>query len=64
MPDDYMPSWLSYTLSATGLASAAGAVMLYLYQSDLLYLPSHPEGSRTEVRRDGSPGPQSNAKQV
>jgi len=49
MPDDYMPSWLSYTLSATGLASAAGAVMLYLYQSDLLYLPSHPEGSRTQV---------------
>ncbi|CAO3690284.1 unnamed protein product [Umbelopsis ramanniana] len=56
MPDDYMPSWLSYTLSATGLASAAGAVMLYLYQSDLLYLPSHPEGSRTEVPKPSQYG--------
>ncbi|KAI9290134.1 Alpha/Beta hydrolase protein [Umbelopsis sp. AD052] len=51
-----MPSWLSYTLSATGLASAAGAVMLYLYQSDLLYLPSHPEGSRTEVPKPSQYG--------
>ncbi|CAM0137934.1 bem46 protein, variant [Umbelopsis sp. WA50703] len=56
MPDNYMPSWLSYTLSATGLASAAGGVMLYLYQSELLYLPAHPEGSRTQVPKPSEYG--------
>ncbi|KAI8331704.1 Alpha/Beta hydrolase protein [Chlamydoabsidia padenii] len=46
-----LPPWLSYVLSATGVASVAGALLLYIYQCDLIYPSSFPDGSRTEVAK-------------
>ncbi|KAI8393543.1 Alpha/Beta hydrolase protein [Radiomyces spectabilis] len=51
-----LPSWLSYALSVTGLAGLAGATFLYLYQCDLIYPSSFPEGSRTEVAKPSDYG--------
>ncbi|KAI8093525.1 Alpha/Beta hydrolase protein [Halteromyces radiatus] len=46
-----LPPWLSYILSITGIASVAGAFLLYLYQCELIYPSSFPDGSRTEVAK-------------
>ncbi|SAM09469.1 hypothetical protein [Absidia glauca] len=46
-----LPSWLSYFLSFTGIASVAGALLLYIYQCELIYPSSFPDGSRTEVAK-------------
>ncbi|KAF7732382.1 hypothetical protein EC973_005278 [Apophysomyces ossiformis] len=60
MPDPVfkmdLPNWLSYTLSITGLAGLAGATLLYLYQCELIYPSSFPEGSRTEVAKPSAYG--------
>ncbi|CAO3606898.1 unnamed protein product [Cunninghamella echinulata] len=46
-----LPPWLSYVLSITGIASVAGAILLYIYQCELIYPSSFPEGLRTEVAK-------------
>lgn len=48
-----LPPWLSYVLSVTGIASVVGAAALYLYQCELIYPSSFPDGSRTEVNKGG-----------
>lgn len=44
-----VPNWVSYLLSFTGLAGLTGAALLYLYQCEIIYPSSFPEGSRTQV---------------
>ncbi|ORX52059.1 alpha/beta-hydrolase [Hesseltinella vesiculosa] len=46
-----LPPWVAYVLSVTGVASVAGALLLYMYQCELIYPSSFPEGSRTEVAK-------------
>ncbi|KAI8338994.1 Alpha/Beta hydrolase protein [Chlamydoabsidia padenii] len=46
-----LPSWLSYFLSFTGIASVAGTFILWLYQCELIYPSSFPDGSRTQVAK-------------
>lgn len=48
-----VPGWVSYLLSFTGLAGLTGAALLYLYQCEIIYPSSFPEGSRTQVTSGG-----------
>ncbi|KAI9314040.1 Alpha/Beta hydrolase protein [Dichotomocladium elegans] len=51
-----VPGWVSYLLSITGLAGLTGAVLLYIYQCEMIYPASFPEGSRTQVAKPSDYG--------
>ncbi|CDS07656.1 hypothetical protein LRAMOSA01605 [Lichtheimia ramosa] len=53
-----VPNWVSYLLSFTGLAGLTGAALLYLYQCEIIYPSSFPEGSRTQVAKPSDYGMQ------
>ncbi|KAI9033574.1 Alpha/Beta hydrolase protein [Phycomyces nitens] len=46
-----LPNWLAYFLTFTGLAGVAASVLLYIYQCELIYPRTFPEGSRTDVAK-------------